>query len=194
MPSARKPGQPTAGGGRVATPPCFTSWISSAPAMIHTTSARTDAASIANNLPTNIASIGIAAAITSMILFDFSSISCDNTIVESISVSRNKATCAICAVLARSLARDPDETATLLTGRSGVFATSDERADAPEHASEQQREQRSEQKENEGLGEDRRRKVAARDHPRRTQEAHHCGASSPIAFAAAVPAIATNAS
>ena len=57
---------------------------------------------MANNLPTNIASIGMAAAMTSMILFDFSSISCDSTIVESIRVSRNRVTWAICAVVERS--------------------------------------------------------------------------------------------
>ena len=46
---------------------------------IHTTIPSTEAASIANSLPTNIASIGIAAAMISMILFDFSSISWDST-------------------------------------------------------------------------------------------------------------------
>ena len=44
---------------------------------------------MANNLPTNIASIGIAAAMTSMILFDFSSISWDSTMPDRSKVRKN---------------------------------------------------------------------------------------------------------
>ena len=53
----------------------------------------------------NIASIGTAAAITSMILFDFSSISCDSTMPESRMVRKNRIIWPICAVSARSLGR-----------------------------------------------------------------------------------------
>ncbi len=60
-----------------------------APALIQTTMPSTEAASIANSFPTNMASIGIAAAITSMILFDFSSISCDSSMPESRIVRKN---------------------------------------------------------------------------------------------------------
>ena len=49
----------------------------------------TEAASIANSLPINIASIGTAAAITSMILFDFSSTICDSSMVDRSRVKKN---------------------------------------------------------------------------------------------------------
>ena len=128
--SARKPHQPTAGVGSEATPPCLIIWSSNAPAQIHTTKARTDAVSMANSLPTNIASMRIAAAITSMILFDFSSISCDITMVESISVRKKSPAWAIHAVVARSAANEPVETCTSVTAKSVSSAESPSRASA----------------------------------------------------------------
>jgi hypothetical protein len=69
-------------------------------------------------LPTNIASIGTAAAMISITLFDFSSISCERTMVESIRVRRKSPTWATCAVLARALASEPEEVVTFLTRMS----------------------------------------------------------------------------
>ena len=83
--------------------------MSSAPGAVHTTMPTTEAASIANSLPTNIASIGTAAAMTSMILFDFSSISCDSTMVESSRVRKNRMHLADLARSApRSFDSEPD--------------------------------------------------------------------------------------
>jgi len=60
-----------------------------------------DTPSIANSLPVNTASIGIAAARISMILLAFSSTRLDSTMPASSIVSRNSSICAICAVWIR---------------------------------------------------------------------------------------------
>ncbi len=64
--------------------------MNNAPALIQTIKPTTDAASMANSLPTNIASMGIAAAMTSITLFDFSSISWDNTMPDRSKVRKNR--------------------------------------------------------------------------------------------------------
>src|SRR5205085_12422519 len=58
----------------------------------------------------------------------------------------------------------------------------------------EQGEQGSEQEEDEGLGQDRRREVAAAYDEGRADEAHHCTFSWPMAAAVPAPAIATKAS
>ena len=72
-------GQPTAGAGRPERPPGLQAEMAIAPAVTHTAMPTNEIASIANSLPTKIASTGTAAARISIALFDFSSISCDRT-------------------------------------------------------------------------------------------------------------------
>src|SRR5690242_7882648 len=71
----------------------------------------------------------------------------------------------------------------------------DVRADAAEHPAHQQREQRREQEEDEGLGQDGRGEIAASDDEGRADEAlHFTGSCGPMAAAALFPAMATKAS
>jgi hypothetical protein len=61
-----------------------------------------DIASMANSLPMNTASIGMAAARISMILLPFSSTRLDRTMPASIIVRKNITVCAACAVCIRA--------------------------------------------------------------------------------------------
>ena len=115
----RRASRPPASAAR--EPAVLISWTMAArPALIQTTMPTIEAASMANNLPRNNASIGTAAARTSMILFDFSSISWDSTMPESRIVRKNSSICPICAVSARSLASEPDEAAVVGHRESGA--------------------------------------------------------------------------
>ena len=75
-----------------------------------------EVASMANNLPRKMASIGTAAAMTSMTLFDFSSISWDSSMPASRMVRKNSSNCPICAVSDAVLAERAGRAATLVTG------------------------------------------------------------------------------
>jgi len=57
-----------------------------------------------------------------MILFDFSSISCDISMPDSRMVRKNRIICPIWAVIARSLTSEPDDSRTVVTGNGGAFA------------------------------------------------------------------------
>ena len=63
--------------------------IAAAPAAVQTVMPTSDMASMANSLPRKMASIGTAAARTSITLFDFSSISCDSSMPASRMVRTN---------------------------------------------------------------------------------------------------------
>ena len=96
-----------------------------------------DMASMANNLPRKIASIGTAAARISITLFDFSSISCDSSMPASRRVRTNRIVCPPRATSWRAKARLPDELSASVTASAGAAGGDGAGLDAPRFVDEQ---------------------------------------------------------
>ena len=89
--------------------------MAAAPAEPQTAMPISDIASMANNLPRKMESTGTAAAMISITLFDFSSISCDSSMPASRMVRMNSTAWPMRAVTARAETMDPAEWSVSLT-------------------------------------------------------------------------------